>query len=142
MFLFWFSAALVIGSTVGYHLCQKSIPQQANPMLSVIVTFLTAAAASLLLVRFFLTGDSLVQEFRRLNWTSVVLGLSIVGIDVGYLLFYRMGWSLSLGSVFCSALVAIILVPIGVAFFKEKLLLANYVGIVLALAGIYLISRR
>ena len=70
------------------------------------------------------------------------MGLTIVGVDVGYLLLYRSGWAVSLGSVFCNAVVALILLPIGILLFKEKLTFSNYVGVALTLVGIYLVARR
>jgi drug/metabolite transporter (DMT)-like permease len=140
--LFWLSAALVVGANVAYHLCQKSIPPAANPMLSVTVTFFTAGTASLLFLPSFLGNATLVQELGRLNWASVALGLTIVGVDVGYLLLYRAGWHISLGSVVCNSSVALVLLPIGVLLFKEKLSFSNYVGVGLALVGFYLITRR
>jgi drug/metabolite transporter (DMT)-like permease len=142
MTLFWLSAALVVGANVAYHLCQKSIPPVANPMLSVTATFFTAGAVSLLLLPAFLGHTTLVQKLGRLNWASVALGLTIVGVDVGYLLLYRAGWNLSLGSVVCNSSVALVLLPVGVLLFKEKLTPSNYVGVGLALVGIYLITRR
>jgi drug/metabolite transporter (DMT)-like permease len=143
MALFWLSAALVVGANVAYHLCQKSISPTANPMLSVTVTFFTAGVASLLFLLPSLLGNAaLVQELGQLNWASVALGLTIVGVDVGYLLLYRAGWNLSLGSVVCNSSVALVLLPVGVLMFKEKLSFSNYVGVGLALVGIYLITRR
>lgn len=142
MVLFWISAGIVVGANVAYHLSQKSIPAAANPMLSLIVTFMTAGVATLLILPFFLGSAPVVRELGKLNWASVAVGLTIIGVDVGYLLLYRSGWAISLGSVFCNAMVALILLPIGVLLFKEKLAFSNYLGVVLTLLGIYLVARR
>lgn len=142
MLVFWLSALVVVGSTVAYHICQKSIPPAANPMLSVFVTLLTATTVTFLYLAFTLAPGSVAQELRKLNWASVTLGLTIVGIDAGYLLFYRSGWSLSFGAVFCSALVGVLLLPLGVLLFREKLLVSNTIGVFLALVGLYLITRK
>ena len=142
MLVFWLSAAFVVSASVAYHLFQKSIPAPANPMVSVIVTFATAGIVSLLLLPLFLGGASLGQELGKLNWASIALGLTIVGIDVGYLLLYRAGWNISLGSAFCNALVAVALLPMGVLLFKERLAFPNYIGVFLTVVGIYLIIRR
>jgi drug/metabolite transporter (DMT)-like permease len=142
MLMFWFSAVLVIGANGAYHVCQKAIPSQANPTVSVFVTFSTAALASFLLALFWVGGGSVSGEIQKLNWTSVALGLTIVGVDIGYLLLYRAGWNVSLGSVFCNAWVALLLIPIGIVLFKEKLVPANYAGIALVIAGLFLIVRR
>jgi hypothetical protein len=142
MFIFWFSVVLVIGANVAYHVCQKVIPVGANPFVSLFVTFMTAAAATLIVIPFGLGDSSLLAEFRKLNWASAAIGLTIVGVDLGYLLVYRSGWNVSLGSAFCNAWVALLLIPVGVALFKERLITSNYVGVVLALVGVFLITRR
>ena len=142
MVMFWVSAGVVVGANVAYHLSQKLIPIAANPMLSLIVTFLTAAAATLLLLPFFLGDAPVLRELGKLNWASVAVGLTIVGVDIGYLLLYRSRWALSLGTVFCNAMVALLLLPVGVLLFKEKLVLSNYLGVILTVIGIYLVARR
>jgi hypothetical protein len=125
MFWFWLSAGIVIGSNVAYHFCQKTIPAVANPMLSLVVTFATAGVTSFLVGTALWGPRGFLQRFGTLNWASVVLGLTIVGVDVGYLLLYRSGWAISLGSVFCNSMVALMLMPVGVLLFKERLTLAN-----------------
>ena len=142
MLVFWLCATVVVGSSAAYHFTQKSISSAANPMVSLIVTFSTAGVASLVLLPLFLGQATVKQEVAKLNWASVVLGLTIVGVDVGYLLLYRSGWNLSLASVFCGAMVALVLLPLGVLVFRERLSVSNRLGIVLALAGVYLITRR
>ena len=58
-----------------------------------------AAALSLLL--FFVTtgGEkNLIQEIGKTNWAPVVMGLSVVGLELGYILIYRAGWKVSVAS--------------------------------------------
>jgi len=142
MGLFWFSAILVIASNVAYHVCQKSIPGNANPIVSIIVTYAVALAASLCIYPLFPSEGGILVGLRNLNWASVALAFTILGIEAGYLLVYRSGWNISLGPVFCNVMVALALVPIGLLLYKEKLILSNYVGIAFALMGIYLIARH
>ena len=142
MKLFWFSAILVVVSNVSYHLCQKSIPSVANPLVSVAVTFLVAAALALALLPWFPSEGTIVQSLRSLNWASVVLGLTIVGLETGYLLLYRSGWRISIGPLFCDLAMMLILIPIGLVFYREKLLPSNYAGIIFSFIGIYLLTRK
>ena len=46
MFLFWFSIGLTVLSNVIYHMAQKLTPSQANPMLSLAVTYVLAVIVS------------------------------------------------------------------------------------------------
>lgn len=114
----------------------------ANPFVSLLVTFCTAALISGLLFPLWPASGSLAAELPKLNWASAAIGITIVGVDAGYLLLYRSGWNVSLGSVFCNAWVALLLIPLGVVLFKEKLATSNIVGVALAVAGIYLIARQ
>ncbi len=140
--MFWLSMAMLIGANVAYHVCQKTIPGVANPMVSVTVTFLVATLASVALLPVFVGDSGVLVELRRLNWSSVLLGLTIIGIEVGFLLLYRSGWNISLASIVVNALVALSLIPVGIVLFKEKLLGTDVAGILLLLAGIYLIAQR
>ncbi len=140
--MFWLSMAMLIGANVAYHVCQKTIPGVANPMVSVTVTFLVATLASVALLPVFVGDSGVLVELRRLNWSSVLLGLTIIGIEVGFLLLYRSGWNISLASIVVNALVALSLIPVGILLFKEKLLGTDVAGILLLLAGIYLIAQR
>lgn len=140
--MFWLSMAMLIGANVAYHVCQKTIPGVANPMVSVTVTFLVATLASAALLPVFIGDSGVAAELRRLNWSSVLLGITIIGIEVGFLLLYRSGWNISLASIVVNALVALTLIPVGILLFREKLLGTDLVGILLLLAGIYLIAQR
>ena len=140
--MFWLSIALLVGANVAYHICQKMIPAPASPVVSVVITFAVATLASIALLPVFLPDGGIVAELRKLNWASVVLGLTIIGIEVGFLLLYRSGIQISLASIFVNALVALSLVPVGIIFFKDRLLGTDLLGIGLLLAGIYLIANR
>lgn len=139
--LFWLSAMLVIGANVGYHICQKSIPASAHVIVSVIVTFIVAIAASFPLLLLYPPEADIVSVAKKVGWASVLRGLAIIGIEVGYLLLYRSGWKISLGPVFCYACVVVILIPVGLFFFKERVTLTHGLGILLALIGVFLITQ-
>jgi len=141
--MFWMSVGLLVAANLLYHICQKLIPISANPMVSVVVTFFVAGLVCLMLLPLFLPqGADLGDEFRKLNWTSALLGLTIIGIEVGFLLLYRSGFQISLGSIVVNAAVALALVPVGLVFFRERLLPGDVLGIGLLLAGLVLIARR
>jgi multidrug transporter EmrE-like cation transporter len=82
------------------------------------------------------------DEIRHLNWTAIALALAIIGLDLGFILLYRSGFEVSLGALVTQTAAAMLLVMIGVLVFREKLSLANGFGIVLCLAGLWLVNRR
>ena len=82
------------------------------------------------------------HEARELNWTAIALAFAIVGLDLGFLFLYRSGFAVSLGALVTQSAAAMLLLVIGVAVFREKLSAANAVGLVLCLAGLWLVNRR
>jgi uncharacterized membrane protein len=140
MQLGWISLAIVC--TVGYHLVLKVTPAGANPLLSLLVTYalVTLLFGAVLLVS--PGGLEWRQEIRQLNWTAFALAVVIVGLDLAFLLMYRSGVAVSLGALITQSAAAMLLLAIGVAAFKERLSVANAVGLVLCLAGLWLVNRR
>jgi uncharacterized membrane protein len=140
MQLGWISLAIVC--TVGYHLVLKVTPAGANPLLSLLVTYalVTLLFGAVLLVS--PGGFEWRQEIRQVNWTALALAVVIVGLDLAFLLMYRSGVAVSLGALITQSAAAMLLLAIGVAAFKERLSVANAVGLVLCLAGLWLVNRR
>lgn len=140
--MFYGAIALTILSNVLYHLFQKVIPGNVNPLLSLAVTYLVAASATLLLLPLFPVQGTLGAELRKVNWASVGLGAVIVGLELGFLLAYRAGWDLSLANLVSNTTVALLLIPFGLLLFKEQLSLVNILGVILAIAGLVLVNLR
>lgn len=136
-----FSAGLAILASTLYHVFQKSTPADVNPALSLLVTYGTAAVATLGLFIFY-PPQNLSQDFAKLNWASYALGLSIVGLELGILLAYRFGWQISLLGVVVHIAAALLLLPVGLLLFKEKLTPLNLVGIGLCILGLILVNWR
>lgn len=136
----WLS--LAIACTVAYHLVLKLTPAGANPLLSLLVTYMlvTLLFGAILVVT--PGGFEWRQELRQLNWTAVALAVAIVGLDLGFLFLYRSGFEVSLGALVTQSAAALLLLAIGVLVFREKLSAANAAGLVLCLAGLWLVNRR
>jgi multidrug transporter EmrE-like cation transporter len=64
-----------------------------------------------------------------------------VFLDLGFLMLYRSGFDVSLGQLITQSAGALLLLLLGVAFFAEKLTLVNVGGILLCVAGLWMISR-
>lgn len=141
MFIYVFSIVLVVLSNVVYNVAQKSTPKGANPFTALLVTYITAAVLTVILSLFYKTEENFFNSFTKLNWTSIALGVAIVGLEFGYLLAYRAGWNISIGSLVANIALAIILIPVGVIAYKEGFELHKIVGVVLCLAGLVVINR-
>jgi uncharacterized membrane protein len=140
--LFFAPIALAVVSNVFYHLLQKATPQDVNPYLALVVTYAVALAACLVMLFVVPSPFGAGESLGRLNWASIGLGLAIVGLELGYLLAYRMGWQISLAGLISNVTVGLILIPVGIALFRERLTLANGVGILLCIAGIILVNMQ
>ncbi|MBC7960015.1 MAG: EamA family transporter [Vallitaleaceae bacterium] len=141
MFIYIFSIVLIVASNVMYNICQKSTPRDANPFSALLVTYATAAVLTLIASQFYKTDKSFVASFKDLNWTSVVLGVAIVGLEFGYLLAYRAGWNISIGSLVANILLALMLIPIGIFFYKEGFEPHKIIGVGLCIAGLVVINK-
>jgi drug/metabolite transporter (DMT)-like permease len=135
--------ALVIAVTgqVLYHVTQKSVSAVAHPVVSLITFYIVAALLSLPLLWLFPLKAPLLEEFSRLNGAVYGVAASIVLIEVGFLLAYRAGGSLSSAFVLTASVVTASLFLVGTLAFKESVSVAKLAGIALCLAGIWLITR-
>ena len=140
--MYIFAIVLAILGTVLYHLFQKITPADVHPMFAFVVTYATSTVLSILLIPLFPISTSFVEMIKKVNWVSIGLGIAIVGVEVGYLLAYRAGWQISLGAIVSNVAVAVLLVPIGILLFREKLTTVNYVGIVLCVLGFVMTNWR
>lgn len=137
-----FPLALVVASNVMYQICAKAVPGGINPLASLTVTYAVGTVLSLVLY-FILNRDAnLFAEYRKLNWAPFLLGVSIVGLEVGFILAYKAGWQMSILQVVQGILLAIILLFIGFIFFKEGITWNKIAGVVVCLAGLTLINFR
>jgi drug/metabolite transporter (DMT)-like permease len=130
---------LTVASNVLYHIAQKSIPGGAHPLTSLIVTYLAALLVTLLLWPLYPGGGPTWQSFSKLNWASLAVGVAIVGVEMGVLLAYRAGWRVGVLSTVVNVALVIVLLPIGLLFFGEHFSIANAAGLVLCVAGLWLL---
>lgn len=136
------SAVLLIVSNVVYHFSQKSIPTAVDPIISIIFTFFIALVISILILPIFADMNDIKVNIGHLNWANLLSGISCVGIVLGHVLYYRSGWSLSSGALFSYVAICIILIPIGLLYFHERITFPNVAGIIISLIGLYLMIKK
>lgn len=139
MFNYVWPLALVVLSNVLYHSCAKSVPKELNPLASLTVTYAIGAIVSL--VFFFLLNPNvnIAAEYRKLNWAPIVLGLAVVGLEVGYIYAYKVGWPISTAQIVQSAVLAVLLLFVGKLVYNEGLTWKKVAGIIACLVGLGLI---
>ena len=133
--------AVIVLSNIVYHVCSKATPERANPYAMLTVTYLVGAAVSAVLFFVLSRGGNLLAEYKNLNWSAWALGIAIVGLEVGTIYMYKVGWNISVGQQINGSILAICLVIIGALFYNEQITLRKVAGIAVCLCGVYLIHR-
>ena len=142
MFLFYFSITLAICSSAFYHFTAKSTPSNVNFTVSLLVTYAVALVVTLIGFFFFPAKNGITAELKQLNWASIGLAIAIVGIEFGFLLTYRSGWNLGIAAVLVNVVASLILVPVAIFVFKDKLNWVNVAGILVCLAGLVMLNWK
>jgi drug/metabolite transporter (DMT)-like permease len=140
--IFYLPIILMIVGTTTYHVAQKSVPSQMNPLFSLVINYLTALAGTVALIPLYPTRSGGPWSVKGINWASAAVGVSIVGVELAVLLAYRTGWRISILSVIGNTASALLLVGVGLAFFHEHLSARNIAGVVLCLVGLALVTQR
>ncbi len=136
----WPIALVVLANTV-YQVCAKSVPDAMNPLASLTITYAVGAVFSLALYLLLNRGGNLLREYSRVNWAPFVLGLAIVGLEVGFIYAYKAGWTVSTASIVQSAFLAVALIAVGFLLYREAITWNKVVGIVICLIGLVFINK-
>ena len=138
--MFWPIAVVVAANTI-YNIVAKLTPGSVNAFASLAVTYAIAALSSVGLFFFTASNKHFLDEVAKTDWTAVVFGLAIVGLEFGYLWIYRAGWKLSTASLVANISLAIVLLAIGTLAWRETFSAVQGLGVVLCCIGLYCIAR-
>ena len=140
MFNYIWPIALVVLSNIVYQICAKSAPESMDPLASLTVTYLVGALASGILYFLLHRGGNLFREYRALNWAPFVLGIVIVGLEVGFIYAYRAGWQVSRAQIVQSSVLAAALVLVGALLYHEHITWTKLAGVAICLVGLVFIN--
>jgi drug/metabolite transporter (DMT)-like permease len=136
--MYYASLAIAIASVAAYHLSMKLVPSQVNPFLPLAAAYLLAFACSVAGLFLWPTG---VRSVSALHPGVIILGLSVVGIEIGFLLAYRAGVSGGYGALMVNLAATLVLLPVALIFFKDQLTPSKIAGIVFSAIGLALLLR-
>lgn len=142
MFSYIWPIALVVLSNVVYQICAKSVPEGMNPFASLTITYLVGTVASAILFFLLGSGGSLIKEYSKVNWAPLILGVVIVGLEVGWIYAYKAGWQVSTGFIVQSAFLAAVLLFVGYFLYHETLTWNKLVGVAVCMVGLVLINLK
>ncbi len=131
---------LLVGSFLAYHLATKSLRPDVNSLLFLAVVYAVSLATAALLWRSVPVGGT---GFKTSDLgLAIALGLSLVGIEYGFIWAYRSGWPVGRTTLIGNVATTLLLVPIGWVLFRERLSLINVAGFCLCVGGLVLLSRK
>ncbi len=140
IYMFW-PIALAVFSDIFYQICSKSTPETLNPFASLTITYMVGAAFSAIIFFVMSGGANIITAWKEVNWTTFILGLAIVGLEVGSIYMYRVGWNINTGYIVKSLILAIALIVVGYFIYKEQFTMTKAAGIAVCLLGLYLINK-
>lgn len=130
---------VIVVSNLLYHLSQKKLSSGPNPFLILSAAYFFALLIS---IGFSLrTGIPRLVDIRAIPWLVLVLGVSIVGIEIGFFWAYRAGWLVNSTAIFAHVCLALLLVPVGYLFFSETITIKKMAGLLFALLGLVLLKH-
>lgn len=94
--------ALVVFSNVVYQICAKSVPKHMDVLASMTVTYLVGAVCSAILYGLLNKNGNLIQEYGKLNLAPILLGVSVVGLEVGFIYIRLQGGMACQYRVYCA----------------------------------------
>ena len=132
---------LVVGGSLLYHVAAKSVPKALEPFGALIGVYATALAACIVAYAIVRRGAMPSQISALWHPTVAAVGIGALMIELGFLLTYRAAWPVSIASVMSNGLVAVLLLPIGALIFGEAITMIRIAGVILCLAGVWLLQR-
>lgn len=133
--------ALVVFSNIFYQICAKSVPKNMDAMASLTVTYLVGAVCSGVMFFVMNKNGNLLHEYSKLNWAPFVLGITVVGLEVGFIYAYKNGWTVSTASIVQSAFLAVALLIVGTLLYHEAVNMSKIIGVALCLVGLFFLNR-
>lgn len=133
--------ALVVLCNVFYQIFAKGVPEKMDVMASMTVTYLMAALCSGIMFFVMNRGGNLIREYGKLNAAPFLLGVSVVGLEAGFIYAYKAGWPVSTAQIVQSAFLALALIVVGALLYHETITVNKVVGVVICLVGLYFINR-
>jgi len=142
MFNYIWPIGMIVLSNIVYNITTKQTPNHANAFLSLSVTYGVAMISTFVVFLFTHKENSIQASFSKLNWTSFVLGIAIIGLELGYIFAFRNGWQVNMTSLVANIILAISLLFVGFLLYKEKISLTQLAGIALCLGGLVLVLKK
>ncbi len=142
MFSYIWPIALIVISNTAYQICAKSVPADIHPLASLTVTYTVSAVMSAILYFALVRDGDLLREYSRLNQAPFMLGIVLLGLEMGFIYAYKAGWQVSTAATVQSSFLAVALLFAGAVLYREAITLNKVIGIAICLVGLYFINKK
>ena len=112
-----------------------------DAMASMTITYIVGAICSAIMYFVMNRNGNLLHEYAKINWAPVFLGVSVVGLEVGFIYAYKNGWAVSTASIVQSSFLAVALLVVGGVLYHETITANKIIGMVICLVGLYFINK-
>lgn len=130
--------AIAVFGNISYHLSSRLAPRDVNPFVILTIAYLVAGiAAAMLALR---AGPINWATTGRAVLPAATLGLSVLAIEGGFLIAYRLGAPVASSSLLVNACVAIALLLIALVGFGERPSPQAWIGLALVLGGVVVLA--
>lgn len=129
-------------SNTSFHSLTKSLPKMDHPFASLTVSFFIGSAMCVLLLLLTKGGQSVSEAFCSLNWISAFIGVLLFGIETSLYYLYRGGSPISSTALVISVVQTIFNLLLASLLLREDLKPVNIIGIVMCLAGTFLVVQK
>ena len=120
MLAYYWPIATLVFCNIFYHICAKSLPVEMDSFAAMTVSYFVSTLLSAILFFTIGKGGNLASEIsQHVNWAAIVLGVSMVGLEVGAIFMYKVGWNVNTGNMVQSTLVCIALLFVGYLLYNE-----------------------
>ncbi len=137
--MYYLALALAVVSAAGYHLSMKMLPATVNPFLPLSAAYAMALGLCLIGLTLWPEGSRSLSALRP-SVFGVALG--VVGIEIGFLLAYRAGWNVGYAALVANVCSTLLLLPVGLMYFKEQITPQKIAGVALSLIGLGLLIKK
>jgi drug/metabolite transporter (DMT)-like permease len=140
--MYYVSGMLAVIGAVSYHYFVRRIPESLNPVVAIIGIYIAVLLMVVTLLPFFPPEGGLAKHIRQLSWIQIGVAASVFLLDLGFLLMYRHGWSISTGNLITGVVVNTVLLGSGVILLGEKASPTNLIGVAICIVGVGMIGYR
>lgn len=134
----WF--ALIVGGQLLYHSIARGVDPRDSALATVFVAYATGVL--LLLGVAAAMGEFGTQRPSEIGLArGVALGIAVTAIEVGFIMAYRNGLPVSNGALATLSVTTLLLIPIGLLVFRERIGALDVIGVGALLVGLLLLAR-